>query len=64
MAAPDETTPLIPDTTKQPASSHAVVDEENDAVPPTPSKPPAEASTSVGSIIAVLLLGTSGLRKQ
>ncbi|OJJ07326.1 hypothetical protein ASPVEDRAFT_364631 [Aspergillus versicolor CBS 583.65] len=52
MAAPDETTPLV-----QPALSHAVVDEENDVAPLSPSKPPVEVSTSVGSIIAVLLLG-------
>ncbi|OJJ54835.1 hypothetical protein ASPSYDRAFT_81724 [Aspergillus sydowii CBS 593.65] len=57
MAASDETTPLIHDTAKQPAFSHAVVDEENNAVLPSPSKPPVELSTSVGSIIAVLLLG-------
>lgn len=64
MAAPDETTPLVRDTTKQPASSHAAVDEENNAVLPSPSKPPVEVSTSVGSIIAVLLLGTSRPEKR
>lgn len=63
MAASDETTPLIHDTPKQPAFSHAVVDEENNAVLPSPSKPPVEVSTSVGSIIAVLLLGTSRPKK-
>ncbi|KAL4972627.1 major facilitator superfamily domain-containing protein [Aspergillus desertorum] len=62
MAHPetDETTPLNPGDTKYQATattSTSVTDEESDAVPENPSKPPAEVLTSVGSIIAVLLLG-------
>ncbi|KAL4783612.1 major facilitator superfamily domain-containing protein [Aspergillus varians] len=58
VAAPDERTPLIPDdTASRPLNTHVVADEENDAVPESPSKPPVEALTGVGSIIAVLLLG-------
>ncbi|KAL3476703.1 major facilitator superfamily domain-containing protein [Aspergillus californicus] len=70
MVAPDETTPLNPgqaesqayqtvtaDSTKQVQTSHAIVDEESDAVRETPVEPPVKALASVGSIIAVLLLG-------
>ncbi|KAL4922108.1 major facilitator superfamily domain-containing protein [Aspergillus aurantiobrunneus] len=60
MAAPDETTPLNSgNPTKLPDSDHVVADEESesDALPQSPSKPPIEVLTSVGSIIAVLLLG-------
>ncbi|KAL4925256.1 major facilitator superfamily domain-containing protein [Aspergillus undulatus] len=66
-AQSDETTPLSPGDPKyqaieQPVSGDAVFqqsgrDEENVAVPESPSKPPVEVLTSVGSIIAVLLLG-------
>ncbi|KAL4901996.1 hypothetical protein BDW74DRAFT_187011 [Aspergillus multicolor] len=57
---PDETTPLNPGDPKYQAiatTSNAVSDEESDAVPESPSKPPVQVLTSVGSIIAVLLLG-------
>ncbi|KAL2815257.1 major facilitator superfamily domain-containing protein [Aspergillus cavernicola] len=59
----DENTPLIQpptiatDSTKRVQSTHAAVDEESDVVPESPVTPPAEVVTSVGSIIAVLLLG-------
>ncbi|KAL3434366.1 major facilitator superfamily domain-containing protein [Aspergillus tetrazonus] len=59
-AQPDETTPLNPENPKYQAVDTIrtnVSDEESDAVPESPSKPPVEVLTSVGSIIAVLLLG-------
>ncbi|KAL5333998.1 major facilitator superfamily domain-containing protein [Aspergillus crustosus] len=69
-AQSDETTPLNPAQTeasynaitaepaKQPPnSSHVLPDEESDAVPASPVKPPVEVRTSVKSIIAILLLG-------
>ncbi|KAL4863350.1 hypothetical protein BDV12DRAFT_202194 [Aspergillus spectabilis] len=69
-AQTDETTPLNPGQTyssysaitaapaKQPhSSSHVLTDEESDAVPEDPVKPPVEVLTSVRSIIAILLLG-------
>ncbi|KAL4875116.1 major facilitator superfamily domain-containing protein [Aspergillus karnatakaensis] len=69
-AQADETTPLNPGQTdvsysaitalpaKHPSSSsHVLPDEESDAVPESPVEPPVKALTSVGSIIAVLLLG-------
>lgn len=61
-AQPDETTPLNPENPKYQAVDTIrtnVSDEESDAVPEIPSKPPVEVLTSVGSIIAVLLLGRS-----
>ncbi|RDW68701.1 uncharacterized protein DSM5745_08461 [Aspergillus mulundensis] len=61
MAQPqsDETTPLNPGHPKYQAiaTTNVVADEESDAVPESPSKPPVQVLTSVGSIIAVLLLG-------
>ncbi|KAL4738344.1 major facilitator superfamily domain-containing protein [Aspergillus similis] len=59
-AQPDETTPLNPGDPKYQAVDTIgtnVTDEESDAVPESPSNPPVEVLTSVGSIIAVLLLG-------
>ncbi|KAL4960096.1 major facilitator superfamily domain-containing protein [Aspergillus stella-maris] len=58
----DETTPLNPGDPKyqaieQSVAGDAVTDEESNAVPNSPSTPPVEALTSVGSIITVLLLG-------
>ncbi|KAL4985335.1 major facilitator superfamily domain-containing protein [Aspergillus falconensis] len=61
-AQPDETTPLNPDDRKYQAIatiSTDIADEERDAVPERPPKPPVEVLTTVGSIIAVLLLGKS-----
>ncbi|KAI9374313.1 major facilitator superfamily domain-containing protein [Aspergillus egyptiacus] len=59
-AQPDETTPLDPGDPKYQVivtASTKFTDEESDAVPESLSKPPVEVLTSVGSIIAVLLLG-------
>ncbi|KAL4790555.1 major facilitator superfamily domain-containing protein [Aspergillus venezuelensis] len=58
----DETTPLNPgdpkyQTIEQPVAGDAVTDEESNTVPQSPSTPPVEVLTSVGSIITVLLLG-------
>ncbi|KAL6230681.1 hypothetical protein BDW75DRAFT_248458 [Aspergillus navahoensis] len=59
-AQPNETSPLNPGDPKYQAvatTNTNVADEESDAVPENPPKPPVKVLTSVGSIIAVLLLG-------